>query len=266
MLPGNIWGSGQAAAPSECVQPGVTRSRFAGGRRRWLRRSADRRRNLWRAAQRTGGGEVRFSPRCGARVLQRRSLPAISAVTVRRCVFLRVRRRLSMPILPADSARCACPSCAGRMVRTYTHGLNVKSLAMRIALAQCCNKKETPWELNGCPSPQRTWGTIRCYQAVRRDLGSLRDGFTNPIDRPVCRIEAASTAHFSELSRLYDAYRVFYGRSAGGRARHGLHSATGSRNRRNGISWAGTNNFFRDRLCAPDAFHQHAGHETDLVS
>jgi hypothetical protein len=46
-----------------------------------------------------------------------------------------------------------------------------------------------------------------------RDLGSLRDGFTNPIDRPVCRIEAASTAHFSELSRLYDAYRVFYGRA-----------------------------------------------------
>jgi hypothetical protein len=31
------------------------------------------------------------------------------------------------------------------------------------------------------------------------------------MDRPVCRIEAASTAHLSELSRLYVAYRVFYG-------------------------------------------------------
>ncbi len=34
---------------------------------------------------------------------------------------------------------------------------------------------------------------------------------TNPVDRPACRIEAASTAHLSELSRLYIAYRVFYG-------------------------------------------------------
>jgi ribosomal protein S18 acetylase RimI-like enzyme len=31
------------------------------------------------------------------------------------------------------------------------------------------------------------------------------------MDRPACRIEAASTAHLSELSRLYIAYRVFYG-------------------------------------------------------
>jgi ribosomal protein S18 acetylase RimI-like enzyme len=35
--------------------------------------------------------------------------------------------------------------------------------------------------------------------------------FTNRMDRAVCRIEAASTAHLSELSRLYIAYRVFYG-------------------------------------------------------
>jgi len=35
--------------------------------------------------------------------------------------------------------------------------------------------------------------------------------FTNPMDRPVCPIEAASTAHLSELPRLYVAYRVFYG-------------------------------------------------------
>jgi ribosomal protein S18 acetylase RimI-like enzyme len=31
------------------------------------------------------------------------------------------------------------------------------------------------------------------------------------MDRPVCRIEAASNAHLSELARLYVAYRVFYG-------------------------------------------------------
>jgi len=31
------------------------------------------------------------------------------------------------------------------------------------------------------------------------------------MDRRACRIEAASTAHLSELSRLYIAYRVFYG-------------------------------------------------------
>jgi ribosomal protein S18 acetylase RimI-like enzyme len=43
------------------------------------------------------------------------------------------------------------------------------------------------------------------------DLGSLKDGFTNLMDRPVCRIEAATTAQLSELLRLYIAYRVFYG-------------------------------------------------------
>jgi ribosomal protein S18 acetylase RimI-like enzyme len=31
------------------------------------------------------------------------------------------------------------------------------------------------------------------------------------MDKPACRIEAASIAHLSELSRLYIAYRVFYG-------------------------------------------------------
>jgi GNAT superfamily N-acetyltransferase len=31
------------------------------------------------------------------------------------------------------------------------------------------------------------------------------------MNRPTCRIEAASTTHLSELSRLYVAYRVFYG-------------------------------------------------------
>ena len=31
------------------------------------------------------------------------------------------------------------------------------------------------------------------------------------MDRPPCRIEAASTASLAELSRLYIAYRVFYG-------------------------------------------------------
>ena len=31
---------------------------------------------------------------------------------------------------------------------------------------------------------------------------------------PGCRIEAASNAHLSELSRLYIAYRVFYGEAA----------------------------------------------------
>jgi ribosomal protein S18 acetylase RimI-like enzyme len=31
------------------------------------------------------------------------------------------------------------------------------------------------------------------------------------MDRPACRIEAASTASLTELSRLYIAYRVFYG-------------------------------------------------------
>jgi len=31
------------------------------------------------------------------------------------------------------------------------------------------------------------------------------------MDRPACRIEAASTASQTELSRLYVAYRVFYG-------------------------------------------------------
>jgi hypothetical protein len=44
-----------------------------------------------------------------------------------------------------------------------------------------------------------------------RDLGSLEDVFTNLMDRPGCRIEAASTAHLRELLRLYIAYRVFYG-------------------------------------------------------
>jgi ribosomal protein S18 acetylase RimI-like enzyme len=34
------------------------------------------------------------------------------------------------------------------------------------------------------------------------------------MDRPVCRIEAVSTAHLSELLRLYIAYRVFYGEAA----------------------------------------------------
>jgi ribosomal protein S18 acetylase RimI-like enzyme len=34
------------------------------------------------------------------------------------------------------------------------------------------------------------------------------------MDRPVCRIEAASSAHLSELLRLYIAYRVFYGEAA----------------------------------------------------
>jgi ribosomal protein S18 acetylase RimI-like enzyme len=31
------------------------------------------------------------------------------------------------------------------------------------------------------------------------------------MDRPACQIEAASTVHLTELSRLYIAYRVFYG-------------------------------------------------------
>ncbi len=31
------------------------------------------------------------------------------------------------------------------------------------------------------------------------------------MDRPGCRIEAASNAHLTELSRLYVAYRIFYG-------------------------------------------------------
>jgi len=31
------------------------------------------------------------------------------------------------------------------------------------------------------------------------------------MDRPACQIEAAATEHLSELSRLYIAYRVFYG-------------------------------------------------------
>jgi ribosomal protein S18 acetylase RimI-like enzyme len=31
------------------------------------------------------------------------------------------------------------------------------------------------------------------------------------MDRPACRIEAASTVSLTELSRLYIAYRVFYG-------------------------------------------------------
>jgi GNAT superfamily N-acetyltransferase len=31
------------------------------------------------------------------------------------------------------------------------------------------------------------------------------------MDRPACRIEAATAAHLTELSRLYIAYRVFYG-------------------------------------------------------
>jgi ribosomal protein S18 acetylase RimI-like enzyme len=31
------------------------------------------------------------------------------------------------------------------------------------------------------------------------------------MDRPACRIEAPSTAQLTELSRLYIAYRVFYG-------------------------------------------------------
>jgi ribosomal protein S18 acetylase RimI-like enzyme len=31
------------------------------------------------------------------------------------------------------------------------------------------------------------------------------------MDRPACRIEAATTAYLNELSRLYIAYRVFYG-------------------------------------------------------
>jgi ribosomal protein S18 acetylase RimI-like enzyme len=34
------------------------------------------------------------------------------------------------------------------------------------------------------------------------------------MDRLACQIEAASTAYLTELSRLYIAYRVFYGESA----------------------------------------------------
>jgi ribosomal protein S18 acetylase RimI-like enzyme len=48
----------------------------------------------------------------------------------------------------------------------------------------------------------------------RCDLSSLRDGFTNLMDRPACRIEAATAAQVSELLRLYIAYRIFYGEAA----------------------------------------------------
>ena len=53
---------------------------------------------------------------------------------------------------------------------------------------------------------------------------SLGDVFTNNMNGPGCRIEAASNAHLTELSRLYIAYRVFYGEAAGGRAGRGVHS------------------------------------------
>ncbi len=42
-----------------------------------------------------------------------------------------------MPILPADFEAMRLPLVRRTMVRTYTHGLNVKSLAMRVALSQC---------------------------------------------------------------------------------------------------------------------------------
>jgi ribosomal protein S18 acetylase RimI-like enzyme len=60
----------------------------------------------------------------------------------------------------------------------------------------------------------RTWGTRPVPMGSCCDLGSLKDGFTNRMGRPVCRIEAVSTANLSELLRLYIAYRVFYGEAA----------------------------------------------------
>jgi ribosomal protein S18 acetylase RimI-like enzyme len=46
------------------------------------------------------------------------------------------------------------------------------------------------------------------FASERQSPGSL---FTNSMDRPACQIEAASTVHLTELSRLYITYRVFYG-------------------------------------------------------
>ena len=90
-------------------------------------------------------------------------------------------------------------------------------------------------------------------------------GFTNRMDKPGCRIEAASTAQLSELLRLYIAYRVFYGE-----APEEERAIAFIRDRVTtivGTVFSGLGrHFFRDWLYAPDAFHQHAGDAADLVS
>ena len=85
------------------------------------------------------------------------------------------------------------------------------------------------------------------------------------MDRPACRIEAASTAHLSELSRLYVAYRVFYGEAPEEeRASAFIRDRVTQSSGRYFLAW--DDDFFRDWLYAPDAFHQHAGDAADLVS
>ena len=87
--------------------------------------SADRRRRRrsWRS--------------CGERVLLRRHLPAISR-GYRQTLRFSSRAAAAFYANPARGFRAMrLPFVRRSLVRTYTHGLNVKSLAMRIALAHC---------------------------------------------------------------------------------------------------------------------------------
>jgi hypothetical protein len=68
------------------------------------------------------------------------------------------------------------------------------------------------------------------------------------MDRPVCRIEAVSSAHLSELLRLYIAYRVFYGEAAE-EERAIAFIRDRVCNCRDGISWLGTTGLARLALC-----------------
>jgi hypothetical protein len=101
---GQYLGIGAGESRGRICSAGFARSGFPGGRRRRLRRSPDRRRNLRRAGQRTGGSHA--ISRSAGRGPRRRHLPAISPATVRRCAFRRGRRGFlcqSCPRIPRDA-------------------------------------------------------------------------------------------------------------------------------------------------------------------
>ena len=115
---------------------GFTGSRFLGGRCRRLRRSPDRRRNLRSAGQRTGGSEG--DPRGAAGRGSAREAFASYLTDYRQTLRFSSRAAAAFYANPARGFRAMrLPFVRRSLVRTYTHGLNVKSLTMRIALSHC---------------------------------------------------------------------------------------------------------------------------------
>ena len=95
------------------------------------------RRNLRRAAQRPGGGE---GDPCGE--LRGKSTAAETfaghLTAYRQTLHFSSRAAAAFYANPARGFRAMrLPFVRRSLVKTYTHGLNVKSLAMRIALAHC---------------------------------------------------------------------------------------------------------------------------------